>query len=574
MRKFLLSIAILICGVSWGQTSLSFYHLGNTTYQNTFFNPAWMPDGKVFIGLPVISGVHFHANTKLSYSDVIVKQGDETLVDVKGGISRLQNNNMMSVHAGVSLFHLGYRLPNGTAVSLFANERFEHDFLYSKTVMELAWLGTGNKLGEELNLDFGISTVHFREIGIGVAHQFNKRMVMGARFKYLQGMYNYSTPGNMKTTLTIDPATYAWNFQAENVVFRSSGQNIYDGNSGDLSSHLKSPGNGGIGLDVGAHYRLSNALSIAFAVNDIGFINWRTDVEGRVLENTSFSYSGINMRNANDILRSVQDSLLDNFQTRAFTDASYKTWLPARAYASGIYTIGGSTDLIGTVGARYIQGEMKMLYGIGARQQYRSMTFTGNVTKLPQQFLNLGAAFAVKGGPVQYYVAMDQLLSINVPKARSVDVRTGVNLIFGKSKDRYGRPIGSAASTGASTSSFLGTRVKARRVDGVYSVIDKQKPRKVPKSGKGPDPVPRRPMEVQSDPVPADAGKQPKITGSKAPKFDSRKTKTKTSTKPKFDKKQPKIRSAKPPQNKGGGTKVRSAAPPKHSTQKSNRGRR
>ena len=42
---FLLLIIVLGLGtIANAQNSLSFYHLGDATYQNSNFNPAWMPD--------------------------------------------------------------------------------------------------------------------------------------------------------------------------------------------------------------------------------------------------------------------------------------------------------------------------------------------------------------------------------------------------------------------------------------------------------------------------------------------------------------------------------------------------
>ena len=128
MRKFyLISLAtcLLLSNTVYGQTSLSFYHLGDATFQNTNLNPAYAPDARLMIGLPVISGIHLHANNKLSYNQIITKEGNNNVVNISSIINELQNQNMLSAHANVSLFHLGYRFPNGTMMSLFANERIE-----------------------------------------------------------------------------------------------------------------------------------------------------------------------------------------------------------------------------------------------------------------------------------------------------------------------------------------------------------------------------------------------------------------------------------------------------------------
>ena len=96
MRKCLITIlTLLLTSTLFGQTSMSFYHLGRETYQNSSFNPAWVPDAKLFIGLPVLSGVHLHINNKLSYNDIFTKEGNnQVLLDVTKTLSNLQAQNL------------------------------------------------------------------------------------------------------------------------------------------------------------------------------------------------------------------------------------------------------------------------------------------------------------------------------------------------------------------------------------------------------------------------------------------------------------------------------------------------
>ena len=192
MRKVyqLVCIIVLLGGSLFtsAQTSLSFYHLGDATYQNSSLNPAYIPNGRVFIGLPVLSGVHFHINNKFSYNDVITKEGNNNVVKISSLINNLQRQNMFSGQVNISLFHLGYRFSNGTVMSIFANERIEVDFLYPKTFMEFLWEGNTSNLGETLEIgSMGVNVIHFREIGFHIAHQLNPQLNVVARLKMLQG---------------------------------------------------------------------------------------------------------------------------------------------------------------------------------------------------------------------------------------------------------------------------------------------------------------------------------------------------------------------------------------------------
>lgn len=499
MRKiYLLAWFVLFGGAISAQTSLSFYHLGDATWQGSSYNPAWMPGSKVFIGLPVLSGVHVHANNKFSYNQAIRQEGNNNVVRVSSLLSDLQRQNMTSVHAGISLLHLGYRLPNGnTVVSLFANERMEADVLYSRELVEFVWRGNGGRLGEVIDLgQSGTNVSHFREIGMGVAHRVNDQLRVGARLKMYQGFMNISTPRNMTATLEVNPQTYAMKLEAENTMIRTSGLDIYGGSEGSMGKHLMSPGNSGFGLDIGFDYEVNKYLSFSASLVDVGFISWKTDISNTAFSDTTFTYSGVNIKGVDDLPQVLQDSLLDKFSTSKNSDA-YSTWMPTKAYGSMTWKYTENTHFIGSVGARYIHGQLKMLYGGGIRQYMGPMVATVNVMKLPQHFFNLGAALAVKGGPVQYFVAADQIVNFSVPDAKAFDFRMGINIMLGKPAGRGpgGSQLGSTFDNsrlrqddpkGVSTGSFLGERVKTKRREGIYSVIGKQKKRDVPASVKPP----------------------------------------------------------------------------------------
>lgn len=155
---------------------------------------------------------------------------------------------------------------------------------------------------------------------------------------------------------------------------------------------------------------------------------------------------------------------------------------------------------------------MKMLYGGGIRQKLGPLTASVSAMKLPQQFINLGAALAVRGGPVQYYIAADQLLSLSVPDAKAFDFRTGLNITIGRasqgpssrgSTTSYSRDQSrKSGNKGISTGSFLGTKVKTKKREGIYSIISKQKKREVPKSITPPKASRKKSAAPRSSPPP------------------------------------------------------------------------
>ncbi|MBV6640245.1 MAG: hypothetical protein KI791_05995, partial [Cyclobacteriaceae bacterium] len=295
---------------------------------------------------------------------------------------------------------------------------------------------------------------------------------LGFRLKYYQGFYNLSTPGNFTADIITEGENYQLNLEMQNAMIRSSGQKIYSGESGDLATHLISNGNSGFGLDFGFEFDMGQYLTIAGSVNDIGFISWKEDILNRTLGDTTLRYSGIDLRGIDDVVDVVKDTLVGKFNTYELNEDPYNTLMAPRAYLSGKYHLTSANDITATVATRYIQGQFKMLYGVGINHQVGNfLTASINATKYPQQIPNLGAAVAIKGGPAQLYLAVDQVAYWSVPDFKSLDFRVGINFIIGQSEG-----VGEKAPA---KSIFLGKEVEVKGQEGIYTIIDRQKKREI-----------------------------------------------------------------------------------------------
>ena len=172
IRKLpILIITLLFFNTAFGQESIAFQHLRNATFQSTNYNPAWMPEGVLFVGLPALSGVNFYVNNKFSYNELFTNnESGGKLIDVNNAINKLAINNLVSLHANISLLHLGITTPSGHSLALFANERIESDVTYPKSLLDWAWDGNGTFIGRDVNFsNTGVTTNYFREYGLAYA---------------------------------------------------------------------------------------------------------------------------------------------------------------------------------------------------------------------------------------------------------------------------------------------------------------------------------------------------------------------------------------------------------------------
>lgn len=473
-RAILFILTITAFSLTRAQTSLSFHHLGNTTFQNTLINASYIPNGKVFFGLPAMSGVHASYNNKLSYNNIFTKVDNSLIVDTHKILGSLQKRNMASVETNINLLHLGYTSASGATLYLFANERINADILYPRELIEFVVKGNAGLVDETMKIGkTQINMTHFREMGVGYRYYVeDANLGLGFRLKYYQGFYNLSTPGNFTADIITEGENYQLNLEMQNAMIRSSGQKIYSGESGDLATHLISNGNSGFGLDFGFEFDMGQYLTISGSVNDIGFISWKEDILNRTLGDTTLRYSGIDLRGIDDVVDVVKDTLVGKFNTYELNEDPYNTLMAPRAYLSGKYHLTSANDITATVATRYIQGQFKMLYGVGINHQVGNfLTASINATKYPQQIPNLGAAVAIKGGPAQFYLAVDQVAYWSVPDFKSLDFRVGINFIIGQSEG-----VGEKAPA---KSIFLGKEVEVKGQEGIYTIIDRQKKREI-----------------------------------------------------------------------------------------------
>lgn len=477
-------LALLTTSISLGQTGVAFHHLGSATFQNTYQNPALIPSGDLFIGLPVLSGVHFHINNKTSYRQTFTTENNSTVIDIKKMLGNLQNQNLLSAQVGLNLLHVGFKTKNKHLLSFSVRERVEADLLYSKQLVDFLWNGNEKYVNQEINVaNAGVKAMHFREFGFGYALPVEGRMKLGMRAKFLMGFADVSLPANFSAQLESSGEAFQLEADWKNFAFRTSGLDIYNGKEGSIGSHLLFNRNLGAAIDLGITYSLSRAYTVTASILDLGFINWRENIKTDAINDTTFNYGGVALDELGTIRRGLYDSLFAKFNTTR-NNEPYMGLLPAQLYAGWIYHYSRNMDIYVTGGARMIQRKMKMLYGVGVTQKFGKV-FTGNLTatKLPQQFVNLGASFAVKGGPVQMYMAADRVVSFSVPDAKAFDFRMGINLVLntgnGSSDDELfrGRGVSLGNAKGMSTGTFLGKRVKTKKREGIYSIIKKQRKR-------------------------------------------------------------------------------------------------
>lgn len=475
-----------------GQSGLSLYHMQGATFQGSHYNPAFMPEGKVFLGLPVISGIGINYNNRLTYDDVITRSetGTGNDLNIERAIAALKNRNYVSLEADISTFYLGFRTKSNTAISFFIRERAAARVFLPKELLNTAWKGNSALIDKDIDISGLEADVrYYREMGIGFwKHIPKKKLSLGVRFKYLTGMFNASNHRKSNGTIRTEEDNYQLAFNFSNATLNTSGVDIFDG--GDIAGHLTGNANKGLGIDLGAHWYVNPDLSFAFAVNDLGYINWKENPRNFTVSDTTFSYGGVNLEDISDLEETLKDSLTGKFND-VETNLSYRTPLNTRIYGSVMYNLTKNDIVTATIANHGVVGRLRMLYGIGyTRKVGKVLTVSGNVIKHPQQGVNLGLGTTVDLGAFQLYMASDRLLGYgDVTQLTGLDFKFGINFIFGRGGKKESNRSSSGSSAGGSRSKDDRSDLKhdygkqkdenGNRRDGIYWIIPLQKPRPI-----------------------------------------------------------------------------------------------
>ena len=409
--------------------------------QNLSANPAQMPRYKSHVGLPVLSSVHINLySSSITWGDLVKVQEDGVpLIDMQSAIDELDDKNFLSAQLEIDLLSFSYRIKS-SYFSFGIKERMEIRFGYPKSFLELIWEGNGGSLlGEKVYLDgLGIDFNHFREYAFGIAHDFNGKMILGGRIKYLAGLGNFTTKKSELFFIT-DENSYA-TFVGGQFSGQTAGFFNDEGESVDYT--LLNSKNHGVALDLGMRYQINSKWELAASVIDFGYINWKENAVTRYDDSVFFYYGGLSVENLfklEESVDSISDGLINQVDT-TFTfkniASDYRTTLSSSISVGGHYHLNRWVELAAYYNHYSYRGEFQPSFIINSKFSLKNwLDLSANYSIQGSSFYNIGAGAVLNFGPFQFYGVTNNLIAHFKPTlARNANFRFGMNLIFGRKK--------------------------------------------------------------------------------------------------------------------------------------------
>lgn len=439
MKKLIILLLVISSGVGFSQSDLTFYHMGAATPQSSAVNASFFPDAEAYFSLPVISGVHLNANLGSTYNNLMtpVDGTDSVKVDLEKFLGSIKEGDNMSFRGNVSLFQFGL-MAGGRNFSLFSNLRYQGGMRYPVEFLDYFINGNGSFIGrevEENNLSGGAIAYH--EIGLGYADEMiileDKTLKFGGRAKLLTGLAYAGVSDDASVTFLTDPDDYTITASFNDATFRTAGFNELEGD--DVGSYVIGNDNKGFAVDLGAQLQINEKLGVSLALNDIGSIRWKQDVENYTLTNSQVTLGGFENIDDIDLAQALEDSV-DVWTERTTTNESFSTAIGTRTIVGATYQVLPNGMVSGSFyrnGSAF--GKSEVGFGAGYTHQVgRTLTVSTTILKEQSRPLEMGAGFMVRAGLLQLYGVFDDAFNLvkDPADAQSASFRLGLNFMLGR----------------------------------------------------------------------------------------------------------------------------------------------
>lgn len=454
------------------QNNQVLYHMNLP--QGHLQNPALRPGNSVYVGLPAITGIKLNVNNNFfNFSDVFIagSQPSDSIIsflhpdyDVEKFLAKVSDRNYLEPQAGIQLFGLGFSAGKDLWFFMDVITRIEGNFVLPGDLLRLGLRGNEQFVGKTMDLSSLRADIRaYNETGLGFSMNVTKRLRVGVKGKLLSGIAAGSLD-NRSLGITVNE-DYSHAFDAD-MTFNISGpvtlyadqQNRIDSigfdgerfNSFDNVTHfLFNRRNSGLGIDVGAEYRITGRLALSAAVTDLGYIRWRSDITN-LRAGSRFEFSGLNMvdvfngsKTFEELTGEVLDSLRNSFRVTT-TQQPFTTFLPAGISVAARYDLTRSFSLGLLSYTRITGGQVReALTFSGNLNLGNALSATLSYTASNNRYDNLGAGLAFRAGIVQFYCIADRIpvmwnrivtenSSIHLPQSwNTMHAMLGMNLVFG-----------------------------------------------------------------------------------------------------------------------------------------------
>ncbi len=459
MRKILqiILVANLVLGsvffpkIAHGQFDNTLYNL-NPVPQSNLLNPAIIPSYEMHWGIPSLSSIFVgYGNSGIKYHELFAKDNDDSLtINFPNIKDNVFNNNHLGIHASNQWLNYGMKWKD-FYFSFSLSDVIDVNLDYSDEIVNLAAYGNAQYIGQTVEIGkTSLKAIHYREYAFGAAWDFDSKWNFGARMKLYFGKSNIDAR-NIEASLNTDENFYYLTANTNFLVNTSIPQNWLNGTPMTNSEYLYYGSNFGMGIDLGATFKLSDKISLSASVLDLGWIQFDRYYRNYSSDNISWTFEGFDIAQfkglTDEELQSkidfIADSLVNKFQVKTGYN-KYNTYLNTRLYLAGSYKLSNKEKVGLVMRNEYISKKYRAaVTGSYYYQILDELGVIGSLSYSDRSISNLGLGayynldkIKIKNFPAfQFYLTTDNIFGVFFPDSfRMSSFRFGINMYYPEKK--------------------------------------------------------------------------------------------------------------------------------------------
>ena len=444
-RATLVALLLLVSCRLFAQQDNTLFFM-HSLPQSNIVNPAVQIDCKLFVGIPLLSSIHFNANsTGFSYNSFSPGRAS---IDLNKATKGLLWWDYVTAEFQYNWLALGYRPNERDYYNFSITEKVDMKLFFPKKLVLLARDGNTPYVGDEFTVrNPGVNAFYYREFSFGYSRKMDSRLTLGAHAKVLFGMAGVFTR-RRPIHLSVDGATYNlnadWNLRADVAGPITIGKdangyvNSIEVGSVSPTAFLLNFRNVGFAGDFGFIYK-GDVLTWSGSVLDLGLIYWTAQTH-RFSQDGNFVFSGATPANGADpnaYISMLRDSLNNQLRVEE-TKGGFITFLNPRAYFGATYPLrdhlnAGALVRTELYPGRPIVGATVSLNAFGWKGFSGSVSYSA----MNGSLRNVGLGFGFGSETFKIHLISDNVLAFFYPtSARNANIRFGMHLMFGCSEKK------------------------------------------------------------------------------------------------------------------------------------------
>ena len=432
----------------FGQQNLTLYGMKELP-QSFYLNPGFKQKNRFYLSLPLgYNTVSFnHSGFKLA-SAYVVGNDDSLVIRPDLAIAKMGKRNLITFDLNNELFGFAFKVKRKNYISFSTSLRENFTFSYPKDLFRFVNEGNGSEafLGKRASLDgLGVYNNAYIEYALGYNRDISKKLAVGGRVKLISGLANIHTSSS-KLGITTNAETFDITIDGQMGVNSSNALYFLDSAGQDalMTTFPKAAynfSNFGLGFDFGGSYKLTDKIELNASLLDLGFINWKTNIKNYESSSVNYTFKGVDVNavlfDSLDLGNHLADTLSQVFGYQA-NNEGYRTSLATRFYIGGVYNLNKTFSSSLTLYNQFIASRYRMGAAVAMNMHVRNwLSFAVNYSAYGRSMNNIGVGLRLKGGPLQFYIATDNILvGYNPAKAKNAHLTFGLNLMIGPMKDK------------------------------------------------------------------------------------------------------------------------------------------